>query len=184
MCRRGAAGTTQLQRLCRARTRGRRAITLTEGDERYVVSRRGAVTALLMSESFGRPTLKQCRLFLWLRARRHFLSRRFFPQREDGAAALTPVPLSLGLDERSARAYACDAATLECLLVAGVEARPVVFEREREVARVVEVNAEADARGLGVAADVADGLLHDAVDLHLHAGRKRESLVEIFIAVE
>src|SRR5437868_14463971 len=112
-----------------------------------------------MSESFGRPTLKQCRLFLWLRARRLFLSRRFFPQHEDGAAALAPAPLGLGLYERSASAYACDAATLECLLIAGVESQPVVFEREREVARVVQVNAQADARGLRVAADVADGLL-------------------------
>src|SRR2546423_1066259 len=108
--------------------------------------------------------------------RRLFLSGGFFPQHEDRAAAFAPAPLGLGLDERGARAYAGDAAPLERLLVAGVEAQPVVFERECEIARVVQVNAQADARGLCVAADVADGLLHDAVDLHLHAGREREPL--------
>ena len=62
------------------------------------------------------------------------------------------------------------------LAVAGVEAAPVVFERERELARVVEADGERNARGFGVAADVAGGLLHDAIDLHLEAGREREAL--------
>src|ERR1051326_3606353 len=80
-----------------------------------------------------------------------FLHRRFFREHEDRAAAFAPPPLDFGLDESGAGADAGDAAALERLLVLRVEARAVVFEREREVARVVEADGERDARGFGVA---------------------------------
>src|ERR1044072_2614353 len=105
-------------------------------------------------------------------------------QCEDRAAALAPRPAGLALDERGARADAGQSPPFERAFVGGAEAAAVVRELEEEVARVVQMDAQRDAFGLRVATDVTDGLLHDAIDLHLHAGRERQTLFKVFVADE
>src|SRR5918912_1113218 len=107
-----------------------------------------------------------------------------FGECEDSAAALAPAPRDFGFDETGAGANVGQAAPVAQLLLIRVEVAPVVFQAKQESAFVGKRQAEPDSGGGGVAADVDDGLLKDAVNLHANTGRELYALVQIFIACE
>src|SRR5687768_991988 len=107
-----------------------------------------------------------------------------FAQSEDRPALPAFAPARVGLDQACARAYVGNPAPRLCSISFWIETLTVIFEQDRQLAFGIYKKLKGDASGCGMAADVAHGLLHDAIDLNLDGRREREPLFKRCIAGE